>query len=163
MKFLKICLLIYLSLTLILPVHLLGDEELSLNMAKVEAERDAHSNVNKACWLGAGLTIIGAGVAMIWQSSTPDPSIFTGKSPEYIRAYTDAYKSEVRKIQTVYSFIGCSVSLAASCLLTIAVINATANASENCLSGCLESSEEESGGCSSSPDEIYIPLKEVGY
>jgi hypothetical protein len=150
MKFLKICLLIYLALSLILPLQLLAEEELSLNTAKIKAERDANADVNKACWFGAGLTIIGAGVAMIWQSSSPDLSIFAGKSSEYIMAYTDAYESEVRRIQTVYSFIGCGISLTLSCLLTITIINEAANAYDDCL-GCLESSEEESSGCWSSP------------
>jgi hypothetical protein len=160
MKFLKICLLIYLILSLTLPVQLLGDEGQSQNTAKIEAERDANADVNKACWIGAGMTLIGVGIAMMWQSSSPDPGVFAGKSPEYIRAYTDAYGSRVQRIQSLYSLIGCGISSAVSCIFTIAVIKATSNAYEDCL-GCLESSEEESGGCSSSPDEIYIPLKQV--
>jgi len=161
-KFLKICLLIYLAISLILPVQLLADEELYQNTAKNEAERAADADVNEACWIGAGMTLIGAGIAMMWHSSSPDPAAFAGKSPEYIRAYTDAYNSRVRRIQTTYSFIGCGVSLTVSCILTMMTINIASNAYEDCL-GCLESSEEESDGCSSSPGEISIPLKEVRY
>jgi hypothetical protein len=149
MKFLKIC-LFYLSLSLILPVQLLADEELYQNTAKREAERDADADINEACWIGAGMTLIGAGIAVMWQSSSPDPAVFAGKSPEYIRAYTDAYNSRVKRTQTVYSCIGCGISLTLSCLLTITIINEAANAYDDCL-GCLESSEEESSGCWSSP------------
>jgi hypothetical protein len=151
MKFLKICLLTYLALSLILSAQLPAGEELYQNTAKIEAEQAAEKDVNKACWFGAGMTLIGAGVAMIRPSSSPDPAALAGKSPEYIRMYINAYESKVKKIQTMYSCMGCGVSLTVgSCLLTIITINATSDAYEGCL-GCLEeSSEEESGGCSSS-------------
>jgi len=105
MKSLKICLLLYLALSLLIPTQLLASEELDQYEVKSEAGRDASRNVNKACWVGAGMTLIGTGIAMMWHSSSPDPAVFVGKSPEYIRAYTDAYNSRVKRIQTVYSLL----------------------------------------------------------
>jgi hypothetical protein len=121
MKFLKICLFIYLAVSLILPVQLLADEELYQNTAKREAERDADADVNEACWIGAGMTLIGAGIALMWQSSSPDPAVFAGKSPEYIRAYTEAYGSRVKRTQTVYSCIGCAFGSALGCGIMLLV------------------------------------------
>jgi len=150
MKFLRICSLIYLVLSLILPVQLLAEEELYLNTAKYKAEQAANKDVNKACWFGAGFTIIGVGVAMMWQSSSPDPTEFVGKTPEYIIMYKEAYESKAKRIQTMFSSIGCGISLAVGCLYTIIIINEVSDAYDDCL-GCLESNEEEPGACMESP------------
>jgi len=97
-------------------------------MAKSEAERAANRNVNKACWVGAGMTLIGTEIAMMWHSSSPDPAAFAGKSPEYIRAYTDAYNSRVKKIQTGYSCIGCvSALVIGGCIIIVSAINESNN------------------------------------
>ncbi len=148
MKFLKICFMLYLVLTLIIPIQMLAAEEHGQYMAKSEAERAADRDVNKACWLGAGMTVVGAGIAMIWNSSSPDPSEFAGKSPEYIRAYTDAYRSRVKSRQTIYSCIGCGFTLTmAGCAIAAIEINEGCQdwTDENCLpQSCYSSSEEES-------------------
>jgi uncharacterized membrane protein YgcG len=161
-----------LSLMLLLSMQLLAAEALDQYMAKSEAERAANNDVNKACWFGAGMTIIGAGVAMIWASSSPNPAVFAGRSPLYIRTYTNAYRSTVRRTQTMYSCIGCGFTLTmAGCALLAMEVNEDCNEScatyneescdnfmsENCGYGscwgegsCLESSEEESSSCGSS-------------
>jgi hypothetical protein len=138
MKFLKICLLIYLALSLILPVQLRAGEGLYQNTAKIEAERAADADVNEACWIGAGMTLIGVGIALMWQSSYPDPAAFVGKSPEYIRAYTDAYKSRVQKTQTLYSCIGCAFGFTIGCgIMLLVELNLA-------VSGCGNSSSSSS-------------------
>jgi hypothetical protein len=140
MKFLKICLLTYLALSLILPVQLPAGEELYQNTAKNEAERAADADITEACWIGAGMTLIGAGIAIMWQSSSPDPAAFAGKSPEYIMAYTDAYNSRVKKIQTVYSCIGCALSLSIGCgiMLLVELNSASDCGSSSSSSSCSE-------------------------
>jgi hypothetical protein len=151
MKKLRICFIFFLTLNIVLPTQLLASGELDQSIAKSEAERAANRDVSKACWLGAGMTVVGAGVAMIWNSSSPDPAEFAGRSPEYIRAYTDAYRSRVKKIQTMYSCIGCGATLTmAGCALLVIEINQgcedwTNESCDNVLpSSCYSSSEEES-------------------
>ncbi len=137
MKFLKVFFILSLVLTLILSMQLLAAEELDRYMAKSEAERAANNDVNKACWFGAGMTVIGTGVAMIWTSSSPDPAAFAGRSPVYIRTYTDTYRSTVRRTQTMYSCIGCGLTLTmAGCALLAMEIN------EDCNESCATYNEE---------------------
>lgn len=146
MRFLKILFLTYLFLALIVPYQSFADG-LDMQMAKSRAERAANNDVSKACWFGAGLTIIGAGIAMMWPSSSPDPAEFTGKSPEYIRMYTDAYKSRAKRIQTMYSYMGCGFTLTmAACAISAIRINEGCNdwTDENCFPSCYSSSEDES-------------------
>ena len=150
MKFLKFCFILFLTLTLIVPTQLLAGEELDQYMAKSVAERAASRDVNKACWLGAGMTLVGTGIAMMWHSSSPDPAAFAGRSPEYIRAYTDSYKSRVKRIQTVYSCIGCAstLTIAGCALLTIELNEGCQDWNEESCNivpqSCYSSSEEES-------------------
>jgi len=154
MRFLKILFLLYLLLTLIVPTRLLADE-LDTQMAKSKAEQSANNDVSKACWFGAGLTIIGAGIAMMWPSSSPDPTEFAGKSSEYIKTYTDAYKSRAKKIQTMYSYMGCGLTLTmGACAIAAIRLNDGCQdwSDENCLpQSCYSSSEEESS-CLSGDD-----------
>jgi uncharacterized membrane protein YgcG len=157
MRFLKLSFVFYLTLILILPTQLCAGEELDRYMAKSEAEGAANRDVNKACWFGAGMTIIGTGVAMIWHSSSPDPAAFAGRSPEYIRAYTDAYRARVRRNQTMYSCIGCGFILTmAGCAITLIEINEGCQETqsgcayyESCLNDCSSSSAEteETSSC----------------
>ena len=151
MRFLKISFIFFLTLTLVLPTQLLATEEIDQYMAKSEAEKAANREVSRACWFGAGMTVIGTGIALMWHSSSPDPAAFAGRPPEYIRAYTDAYKSRVRRIQTMYSCIGCGATLTmAGCALLAIEINQgcedwTNESCDNVLpSSCYSSSEEES-------------------
>ena len=137
MKFLKACFILLLMLILIIPAQLIAAEELDQYMAKSEAEGTANNDVNKACWFGAGMTIIGTGVAMIWHSSSPDPAVFAGRSPVYIRTYTDTYRSTVKRTQTMYSCIGCGFTLTmAGCALLAMEVN------EDCNESCATYNEE---------------------
>lgn len=153
MKFLKIFFILYLASTLILPTQLLAAEELDKYMAKNEAEKDANRDVNKNCWFGAGMTVVGTGIAMMWHSSSPDPAVFTGRSPEYIRAYTDAYKSRARRIQTMYSCLGCATTLTiAGCALLAIEVNQSCQDwnEESCTifpESCYSSSDGETTSC----------------
>jgi len=177
MRFLKILFLTYLVLALILPCKSLADEPDTLSdtltvkdkteqeadkpdtlsdalIVKYKAEQQAEKDVNKACWFGVGLgfNIIGTGLAIAMPPS-PDPVQFAGKSPEYIRMYTDAYKSRAKEIQTTYSFMGCATSVAVTACVTIYLINEATN---ECV-GCMETSATDESGdcydCSSAPPE----------
>ena len=153
MRFLKILFLTYFVSALLVPYQSFADE-LDIQMAKSRAEQAANNDINKACWFGAGLTIIGAGIAMMWPSSSPDPAEFAGKPPEYIRTYTNAYKSRAKKIQTMYSYMGCGVTLTmAACVISAIRLNDGCQnwTDENCFPSCYSSSEEEES-CISSDD-----------
>ena len=157
MRFLKILFLTYLVLTLILPYKSFADDPDTLSdtlMVKYTAEKEAEKDVNKACWFGVGFgfNIIGPVAAMAMPPS-PDPVQFAGKSPEYIRMYTDAYKSRAKEIQTTYSFMGCATAVAVSACVTIYLINEATNECVGCM---VASATDESGNCidcSSAPPE----------
>lgn len=76
--------------------------------AVAAAERDAEADTDNLIWIGVGFVggPIGVGFAYIYQPSPPAMR-FMGKSPEYVAAYTDAYKRKVQSIQTKYAFYGC--------------------------------------------------------
>lgn len=124
---------VYLLLSLFISVQLLAGEEPDLNMGKKEGGRAAIKDVNKICWVGAGLTMIGVGAAMIWRTSEPDPAEFVGKSPEYVKSYTESYNSRVKRERLIFSSLGCS--------LTLFSIGLVALANESCDAfdwGCLD-------------------------
>ena len=149
MKFLKILFLTNLVFMLILTYKSFADKTDTLSdtlTVKYKAEKEAEKDVNKACWFGAGLgfNIIGT-VAAIAMPPSPDPGQFAGKTPEYIRMYTDAYKSRGKEIQTTYSIMGCMTAVAVSACVTIYLVNEATN---DCV-GCMEyAAEDESGSCS---------------
>ena len=159
MLFLNKLFCFYLMLTFFITVQIFAEAATEINRGDLEGKRAAMEDVNKVCWLGAGATIIGFGVAMIWRSSEPDPAEFAGKSPSYIRAYTESYNSRVKREQIVYSSLGC-----AGTLLVVGTVVLISNAAsdvesdcvriDNCFDGCFESTEEtegclnSGGGCS---------------
>lgn len=75
--------------------------------ARIAAENDAKIDVNKIIWffIGLFLNIIGIPIAYIYQ---PSPTItrILGKSQMYVLFYERIYKSKVRKLQLIYTFIG---------------------------------------------------------
>jgi len=144
--FLKKKLAVYLILILFLPVQLLAYDEPEVDMGKMKGTRDAMGDVSKICWLGAGATIIGFGVAMIWKSSEPDPAEFVGKSPEYVKAYTESYNSRVKREQIIYSSLGCAGTVLTITMLVL-VSDVLGDIETNCinLDGCFESTEETEG------------------
>jgi hypothetical protein len=156
MKKLKILSIVCLLFNLILSIQLQAQETDDNYMAKANAERAANRDVSKACWFGAGMTIVGSGVALMWHSSSPDPAAFVGKSPEYIRIYSDAYSSRVKKIQTFYSCLGCGTTLTmAGCAILMIELNQGCQdwSDENCLPDACYSSSPERTSCINGSDE----------
>lgn len=112
------------------------------HQAKVDAEADANKDVNKLLWFGTGCAISGLAFALIYPlpgvytsclvppagiagtyfyQPAPNASRFIGKTPEYVSAYTDAYKSNRGRIQSNMSSLGC-VTGCGTIGLTLAVI-----------------------------------------
>ncbi|MCK4527785.1 hypothetical protein KAW18_10480 [candidate division WOR-3 bacterium] len=124
--------------------------------AKSDAEADANADVNKCCWFGSGFVFhfIAVGVA-IATTPSPDPSRFIGKSPEYVRAYANAYKSKAKNIRLTSAFAGCAslVALVGCVMISIAASDASENACDLGCSPyptCTLGDEESCGGCGTS-------------
>ena len=94
--------------------------------AMTAAESDANQSVNRLLWFGGGCLLAGTSlvtygiveasdtfssfsngvcllpvvgiVATYFYQPVPQPSLLIGKSPEYITAYTEAYKSKRARI-----------------------------------------------------------------
>ena len=94
--------------------------------ARVDAERDAKTDVNGTLWLGAGCLFnwVGVAAAYLTNPSSPPASRLIGKSPEYVSAYTDAYKAKGKSIQTSKAWLGLLVNVAA--IVVISALSAAA-------------------------------------
>ena len=103
-------------LTLSMPVVTFAQQNSEIIKAKVDAERDAETDVNQFMWFGGTfvLSVVGGcllgsvGVigASVYQPSPPVSRLIS-KSPEYIVFYTAAYKAKVRNRQLIPSTLGC--------------------------------------------------------
>ncbi len=94
-----------------------------------DAQLAAEENTSKILWFGAGFLggIIGVILAYVIKPSPP-ASTLVGKSPDYVAAYTDAYKDECKRIQTKYAWIGCGTQSVLTLIYYLAVLSATASA-----------------------------------
>lgn len=96
------------------------------------AEADANKDVSKPLWFGAGFLLSGllflpiplgyisppAGtIGTYFYRPGPPPSRLIGKSPEYIAAYTSAYKLKRGSIQVRWTSAGCL----SGCIVAVAV------------------------------------------
>ena len=114
--------------------------------AKIDAERDATTDVNRLLWVGVGGIVVcsivccalgdtfatalsggssassPAGIDFFDPTSvaiSPHPERLIGKSPEYIDVYTDAYKKKVRQLREDSAVIG---GVGIACLMGCMVI-----------------------------------------
>ena len=96
-------------------------EQTDVVNAEADAKQDANADVNKSLWIGlggllAGVTLIHdyACLLSVWGLTgtyfyrpTPPAERLIGKSPEYVNVYSEAYRSERAKLQTLWSATGC--------------------------------------------------------
>ncbi len=96
-------------------------EQTDVEIAEADAIQDANTDVNKPLWIGVGGLL--AGLALIHDYScllsvgglagthfyrpNPPAERLIGKSSEYVNVYSEAYKNEVAKQQTLWSAAGC--------------------------------------------------------
>ena len=128
----RILVFVILGMICSMPFAVIAQQNLGVLEARGIAQQDAQSDVNKMTWFGVGglfsagtlllfrivdeptpemcgLTCLIHGVALagtFLYAPTPDPSRLIGKPPEYIAAYTVAYKAEARKNQAVWGIVG---------------------------------------------------------
>ena len=92
------------------------------DIAVAAAETDANKDVSKPLWFGAGSLLSGllflpipygyisppiGAIGTYFYRPVPPPSRLIGKSPEYIAAYTSAYKLKRGNIQFRWTSAGC--------------------------------------------------------
>jgi hypothetical protein len=79
-------------------------------MAMQQAEADAAADTSSGGWFAAGcfLGVIGWAAAYVTEPSPP-ASRLLGKSPEYVAAYTDAYRLKAKNIRASKSLLGCVI------------------------------------------------------
>jgi len=96
---------------------------------RMAGEQAAKANVNGTMWLAVGCIggLLGVIIAYIYEPS-PSSTMLLGKSPEYVAAYSDAYKMTAKKTQTNKAWTGCIVFTlvyTAVYVLAIAAANST--------------------------------------
>jgi len=96
-----------------------SDSLLAVAHAQAAAERE----VSKLTWFGVGCAVNVAGFAIATLTTSPPPeSHLMGRSPEYVEAFTTAYKEKSRNIQMVYAGWGCAASTGGCCVLSYIVL-----------------------------------------
>ena len=108
--------LVFLMAVLVLgmPFTILAQQNSEWAEAIVAAEQDAKADVNQSVWGAVGfLCSVGAVYAAYFHRPPPPAVRFVGKSPEYIRIYTQTYKAKVRNRQAGPATLGCLAGLSA--------------------------------------------------
>ena len=90
-----------------------------LSEADLDARRDAELAISSGTWFAFGFFCGGIGVLSAYLSSpSPDPGRLVGKSPAYVDAYVQVYKSVAKERRVKSSVVGC---LTQSALTTLAL------------------------------------------
>jgi hypothetical protein len=89
----------------------------------VAGQTDGRTNTNGCLWFGAGcvFTYVGVGASYFITPDLPATRLL-GKSFEYIAAYTDAYNSSARHVQTSNAWWGCILTNAVGWGAYIAIV-----------------------------------------
>ena len=92
---------------------------------RIAGEQAARANTNGTLWLAAGclFTWVGLLAAYIYEPN-PSATMLLGKSPEYVAAYTDAYKATAKSVQSSKALIGCIVGTIVTVVLYAAAFAA---------------------------------------
>lgn len=116
-----------LLIVMILTIPIIAQQSNPYADAEAQAERD----VDKTVWfiLGCLGGILGYGAAYLITPNPPTQPLL-GKSPEYVAAYTDAYRAKAKKIQTSKAMTGCLVGTAVQ-VLAIAILVAAAETTDS--------------------------------
>jgi hypothetical protein len=97
-----------------LVVLLLAAPQIALSsdfdQGRLDGERDARTDVSGTLWFIAGCCMSGTGVFFAYlYAPNPPATRLLGKSPEYVAAYTDAYRAAAKGTQTSNAWSGCVV------------------------------------------------------
>ncbi len=94
-----------------------------------DAKRDVEAHINKPMWFAIGCLIPVFGLLGPYMYRPAVPTGRTiGKPAEYVAFYSDAYKSEMEKLQFQYALTGCVTGVAIQgCLLGFWIATVGAN------------------------------------
>ena len=96
-----------------------------ITAGRVAGAQAARASTNGTLWLAIGCIggLIGVVVAYVVEPQ-PSATMLLGKSPEYVAAYTDAYRATGKSVQTSKAWTGCivwtAVVVAANVLAAVA-------------------------------------------
>lgn len=81
-----------------------------ITAGRLAGTQAASASTNGTLWLAIGCLgdIVGVAVAYVIEPQ-PSATMLLGKSPEYVAAYTDAYKATGKSIQTSKAWTGCII------------------------------------------------------
>lgn len=104
---------------LVFAVPILAQQE-DLMAGRIAGEQSASANVNKTTWMLIGCIggLLGVIIAYVYEPSPPAVQLL-GKSPEYVAAFTDAYKAAGKNVQTKNAWLGCFIGTGISTALYI--------------------------------------------
>lgn len=127
-KVLTIITIVTAFLILITPILAMQDD---FTAGRLAGEQAGKSNVNGVAWMAVGCLggLLGVIVAYIYEPSPP-ASLLLGKSPEYVAAYTDAYKSAAKGAQAKNAWTGCIVSTLLYVVYVVLVVAAAESSVE---------------------------------
>ena len=87
-----------------------------------DAKRDADYHISSGSWFAFGFFCGGIGViAAAITSSSADPARLIGKSPGYVDAYVEAYRSAAKERKLRSSILGCLIPWGASTLYWLSI------------------------------------------
>lgn len=115
-------------LIFVTPILAMQDD---FTAGRIDGEQAGKRNVNGVAWMAIGCLggLLGVIVAYIYEPSPP-ASLLLGKSPEYVAAYTDAYKAAAKSAQAKNAWTGCIVSTLLYVVYVVLVIAAAENTTE---------------------------------
>ena len=102
----------------------------TVDNAYFDACTDAQADIRGGTWFAVGC-LLGCSGWLVAYMIEPNPPVtrLLGKTPEYIAAYSDAYKKEGKKIQTGKALTGCLVGTALSVGLELLMMSVSTSGS----------------------------------
>ena len=96
-----------------------------ITAGRLAGSQEARANTNGTLWLAIGCIggLVGVVVAYVVEPQ-PSATMLLGKSPEYVAAYTDAYRVTGKSVQTGKAWTGCIIGALIS--IGLAVLEAVA-------------------------------------
>ena len=77
---------------------------------RIAGEQAAKANTSGIMWMALGcIGPVGLIIALVYEPN-PSATQLLGKSPEYVAAYTDAYRETAKHVQTNKALTGCIVT-----------------------------------------------------
>lgn len=107
---------------LVFAVPILAQQD-DLIAGRIAGEKAARADVNQQLWFFVGCVggLLGCVFAYFYAPSPPSAQ-FIGKSPEYVVAYTDAYKATAKTVQTNSALKGFIVPVVVGCAVYVLLV-----------------------------------------